>query len=499
MIDHKIKTVEQIIEAIGARPRTQKAIMAHGVFDIVHPGHIRHLLYAKGKADILIVSLTTDAHIVKANYRPFIPQDLRALNLAALQMVDYVVVDDEPTPIKNIGLIQPDYFAKGFEYSHRQDLQEKIAVEAYGGELLFTPGDIVYSSSQIIETKPPALAGDKLRALLAAEGVSLNRLHATLSALKGVRVHVVGDTIIDSHTHCTLIGGMTKTPTLSVRHDRRIDFVGGAGVVAKHLRAAGAEVHFSTVLNGDKLGKFAVEDLEAHDIHCLPITERSRPTTHKNAIMANGYNLLKIDTLDNRSISTRNLSILCDQISITPTDIVVFSDFRHGIFNRNTVTKLIDAIPINAFRVADSQVASRWGNILDFPDFDLITPNEREARFALGDQDSVVRSLGFELHRKARCKTLMLKLGAHGLMTFRGDKDEDVRGQFTIDSFAENVVDPVGAGDALLAYATLALYISGNPVIASALGSLAAAIECEHEGNIPVSNADISARLIDLP
>src|SRR6266481_9149976 len=91
--------------------------MCHGTFDIVHPGHIRHLLYAKSKGDILIASLTADAHIAKANFRPFVPQELRALNLAALEVVDYVIVDDNPTPIENLLSIQPDYFAKGYEYN----------------------------------------------------------------------------------------------------------------------------------------------------------------------------------------------------------------------------------------------------------------------------------------------------------------------------------------------------------------------------------------------
>ena len=79
----------------------------------------------------------------------------------------------------------------------------------------------------------------------------------------------------------------------------------------------------------------------------------------------------------------------------------MFSDFRHGMFNRRTIPQLIAAIADGTFRVADSQVASRWGNILDFEGFDLITPNEREARFALGDQDSVVRPLALELYRRA--------------------------------------------------------------------------------------------------
>ena len=109
---HKIKTADELLEAIGPRPRDTPAIMCHGVFDVVHPGHLRHLLYAKSKADILIASITADAHIDKGLNRPHVPQDLRALNLAAFEIVDYVLIDTHPTPIENLLKIQPDFFAK---------------------------------------------------------------------------------------------------------------------------------------------------------------------------------------------------------------------------------------------------------------------------------------------------------------------------------------------------------------------------------------------------
>src|SRR5215813_1916514 len=109
IVSHKVKTVGEVAAAVGARPRPTKVIMCHGTFDIVHPGHVRHLLYAKSKGDILIASLTADAHISKANFRPYVPQELRALNLAALEVVDYVVIDPDPTPIVNIGINRPDY------------------------------------------------------------------------------------------------------------------------------------------------------------------------------------------------------------------------------------------------------------------------------------------------------------------------------------------------------------------------------------------------------
>src|SRR5204862_8204322 len=105
---HKIKTVDELCEALGPRPRPRTIVMYHGVFDLVHPGHLRHLLYAKSKADILVVSITGDMEIGKAPYRPFVPQELRALNLSALDMVDYVIIDAQATPLENLTRIQPD-------------------------------------------------------------------------------------------------------------------------------------------------------------------------------------------------------------------------------------------------------------------------------------------------------------------------------------------------------------------------------------------------------
>ena len=498
-VSRKIVQLDELLLALGRRG-DQKVIMCHGTFDVVHPGHVRHLLYAKSKGDILVVSLTADEHILKANNRPYVPQELRALNMAAFEIVDYVVIDTNPTPMRNLKLIKPDFYAKGYEYaqgSHPKTAEEKAIVESYGGEMLFTPGDVVYSSSKIIETQAPSIATEKLMALLEGENLALDNLREALSTFQSVRVHVVGDLIVDSYTHTTPIGGVGKTPTISVRFGDKKDFVGGAGAVAKHLRAAGADVTFSTVMGVDPLAVFALKDLEDGGVKCEPIIDAGRPTTNKNAILAGGYNLLKIDTLDNRSISGRMASALETQIADIETDIVVFSDFRHGIFNRDTIPALIKAIPARAFCVADSQVASRWGNILDFKSFNLLTPNEREARFALGDQDSVVRPLGLKLYEEAGCGTLILKLGERGLLTFRSvpRKEGDVRAFLALDSFVEKVVDAVGSGDALLAYSALALYTTGNAAIASVLGSLAAAVECGCEGNVPVRPEDVLDRL----
>ncbi len=500
----KIKTPEELCEIIGQHPREHKVVMCHGGFDIVHPGHIRHLIYARDKGDMLVVRRTCVAHISKADMRPFVPEELRAMNLAALEVVDYVVVDPHPTPLENLGKIQPDYFVKGYEYIegkiNPRTQEEKKVIESYGGEFIFTPGDIVYSSSAIVEADPPNLATEKLATLLGGESLAFDDLYGALDKLSGLRVHVVGDTIVDTLTMTTLIGASAKTPTFSCRYEGRTDFVGGAGIVAKHLSAAGAEVIFSTVLGDDALKNFVLEDLQSAGVDTRVVIDPTRPTTNKNSFVAGGYRLLKVDTLDNRSVSDKILEELKGKISSSDGDTVVFSDFRHGIFSRETIPALVEAIPEGVFRVGDSQVASRWGNILDFHDFDLITPNEKEARFALGDQDTVIRPLGSELYRQARCKTLILKMGGRGLITFRAPVTEspERRQFFVMDSFASHVVDAMGSGDALLAYATLAMKATGNEIIASALGSLAASVECEKDGNIMVSPDDVRRKLQDI-
>jgi rfaE bifunctional protein kinase chain/domain len=492
----KVKTVGEVRALVGARPRGRKVIMCHGVFDVVHPGHIRHLLYAKSKADILVASLTSDRHIDKGPYRPHVPQDLRATNLAALEMVDYVVIDDSPPeqqPISSINLIQPDYFAKGFEYAGNKPASntalEAAAVEAYGGEMLFTPGDVVYSSSKLIELSPPDLKYAKLASLMEQACLTFDDLRDTIARMRHCTVHVVGDAIVDTITYCNTIGASSKTPTLSVQIERVEDFVGGAAVVAKHVKAAGAKAKLSTVVGDDRLGKFVLDDLQAAHVRVHPCIDRARVTTNKSAIVAGGYRLLKVDSVDNRAISQRVLRELCEDLVESDCDAAVYSDFRHGIFNSYSTARLLAAPHNECFRAADSQVASRWGCILDFKGVDLITPNEREARFALGDPDSGVRALAWNLFEKAQCKSLIMKLGSRGVLG-KGNGDG-----FSIDAFSDKCQDPVGAGDALLAYATLSMVVQGDIVRAAILGSLAAGVACEREGNVPVAAAEVRRKI----
>ena len=124
----KIVNKKKILD-FKKKNRNKKIILCHGVFDIVHPGHIRHLIYAKQKADVLVVSITSDIHIKKGIYRPHVPENLRALNLAAFELVDYVIIDKNAEPYEILKFLKPDYFAKGFEYTQNKNLKTKKEIE----------------------------------------------------------------------------------------------------------------------------------------------------------------------------------------------------------------------------------------------------------------------------------------------------------------------------------------------------------------------------------
>jgi cytidyltransferase-like protein len=186
----KIINLKLLIKKIGNKPRKKKVIMCHGVFDIVHPGHIRHLIFAKSKADILVVSITADRHIKKGTYRPHVPENLRAINLSLFEIVDYVLIDQNPTPIKNLKLIRPDYYAKGYEYSkiiNSSATKEEIeTLKKIGSRIIFTPGDVVYSSSKLLNQNLPDLKYEKLIQLMSQKKINFDQINQALDKIKNI-------------------------------------------------------------------------------------------------------------------------------------------------------------------------------------------------------------------------------------------------------------------------------------------------------------------------
>src|SRR4051812_5195105 len=135
-----------------ARQAGRAVVHCHGCFDIVHPGHIHHLQLAKSYGDLLIVSVSADSRVSKGINRPLIPEDLRAAGLAALECVDAVYVNDEPTAVELLEQLRPDVYVKGKEYEHNRDprfLAEREAVTKHGGRVICSSGDVIFSSTAL--------------------------------------------------------------------------------------------------------------------------------------------------------------------------------------------------------------------------------------------------------------------------------------------------------------------------------------------------------------
>ena len=205
--NHKRKVMElaTLLETLrDQRAGGRTVVQCHGCFDIVHPGHIRYLEFASRQGDVLVVTLTGDSEIVKGDQRPYIPQELRAESLAALEFVDYVYIDLSPTAESVVEAIRPNVYVKGREYETSRDprfRRERAAVESYGGRVIFSSGDVVFSSTELIAAIPrqEQLESQRLRLICERHGISRVSLSRIIDRLRNLRVAVVGDVILDRY------------------------------------------------------------------------------------------------------------------------------------------------------------------------------------------------------------------------------------------------------------------------------------------------------------
>ena len=129
-----------------------RVVFTNGVFDILHPGHLRYLQHARGLGDVLVIGVNTDRSVraIKGESRPVTPEHERAEILAALDCVDAVVLFDEPTPYELIKRLQPDVIVKGADWPEESMIGRDI-VEARGGRVVRVPFETGYSTTAIIE------------------------------------------------------------------------------------------------------------------------------------------------------------------------------------------------------------------------------------------------------------------------------------------------------------------------------------------------------------
>ena len=151
-LQHKILTIDVLIKYLQSKKESTKIVFTNGCFDLVHRGHIEYLSQASDLGDIMIIGLNTDKSVsrIKGPHRPLQDEKSRALVLAAMSFVDYIVLFDENTPRSLIEAIQPDILVKGADYKI-EDVVGYDIVLAKGGKVQTIDLTEGYSTSQIEE------------------------------------------------------------------------------------------------------------------------------------------------------------------------------------------------------------------------------------------------------------------------------------------------------------------------------------------------------------
>ena len=124
----KIYSIRELVQIIESQ-RHKKIVLCHGVFDLLHIGHIKYFETAKTAGDILIVTVTPDRYVNKGPNRPAFPEQLRCEAIAALAVVDYVALNEWSTAVETIRLLKPDIYAKGSEYKKSENDLTGMIVE----------------------------------------------------------------------------------------------------------------------------------------------------------------------------------------------------------------------------------------------------------------------------------------------------------------------------------------------------------------------------------
>lgn len=468
-------------------------VHCHGCFDIVHPGHIAHLQFARSLGDMLIVTVSADSQVNKGADRPLIPQDLRASSLAALECVDAVFVNPDPTAVELLRKLQPDVYVKGKEYEKSHDprfLAERDVVTQVGGRVVFTSGEVVYSSTALIgRLRHDRFNDEKVSRYRERYGLTDIELQRLLIAGRGRKIVVVGDYMLDRYHFCLATGVAGEAPMMSLRAMETRDYDGAAGVIALHLAGLGATPTLVSLFAEDDASAAAEMRLRAAGVEvCAPRLRRS--TLCKHRYVVDQTKLFKVDDgspmpADSRVAATLAQTLLA---AAEGADAVIFADFGYGTITAGLLDLVLPELR-SKVRILSADVSGQQSNLLRFKSFDLLCPTEREVRETQHDFGSGMGAVVWNLLEATQARQAIITLGKQGLITFdRTGLPAASRLQSEhLPALAIDVVDPLGAGDALLAVATLTLAAGGSLHAAALLGSLASAIEVGQTGNEPLT------------
>lgn len=485
MAQQKVFDLENLsIELERQRSLGHKVVLCHGTFDLLHAGHIRHLRQAKSYGEVLVVTITGNAFVVKGPDRPVFDEHIRADSIAALECVDFVAINQALTAINVIEAFRPDVYVKGGEYEHASDdvtgniAHETHAVRAYGGEVCYTH-EVTFSSSSLLNEHFavfPAATKQYLKSF--RERLRVSDLPNQLSEPRPLSVCVIGDTIVDEYCYCSTLGQSGKGNVLAVRYETQEQFAGGAVAVANHVAGFVDHVTLVTTLGRKNSHEEFIREHLSLNIEPVFFYREDSSTVMKRRYVDNDMaKLFEVYFYDDcplpseleRDVQGWLTSALAD------FDLVIVPDYGNGFLT----PKLAELISHRSrFLAVNTQINS--GNrghhvITRYPRADFVALNEPELRLAAHDRHSPIEQLAYRMGEQLNAQVIAVTQGTHGALIV----DLKQKIPFHIPALSTRVVDRVGAGDALLALTATFLADGQSADVAGFIGSCAAALEVQ--------------------
>lgn len=468
-----------------------KKVFVYGDFNILHPGHLRLLKFAKESGDFLVVGVNSDRISAKG-----ISQDIRLESIEATSYVDEAFILDVPA-VEYIQINKPNIVVKGNEYENRENSELEI-INSYGGKLLFSSGEIGFSSMDLLRQEFFSSNYNVKHSsrYLSRHDIKLDDLRRTIEKFASLTVLVIGDTIVDEYITCEPLGMSQEDPTIVVTPLASNKFIGGAAIVASHAKTLGAKVRFISVVGDDENKPYVENSLRELGVDVALHVDETRPTTLKQRFRAKDKTLLRVNHLKQHGISKDIQAKILDEIEryISSVDLIIFSDFSYGVLTDNMIKNITKLGLENKIQMAaDSQSSSQVGDIAKFKNMTLVTPTEREIRLSLNDFKSGLVVLSNKLVESTNATYVFTTLGAEGTMIYNSAKNALLTDN--INALGTVVKDVSGAGDSLLTCSAMALCAGADIWQSAYLGSLASAVQVSRMGNVPIKKEEILKEL----
>ena len=481
---NKLRLIEDLTRiAEKLRQDGETIVLAHGTFDLLHIGHVKHLQSALSEGTVLMVTLTADEYIIKGPGRPVFSEKLRAEMLCAIEYVDYVGILNGPTASEAIHAIKPHVYIKGVEYKNEEDdvtgqiTHEQKAVETHGGRLFFTDEE-TFSSSHLINRyldiyDPPLQEYlTNLRARKVGDG-----LMDRFTAVEKLKVLVIGDAIIDEYIYASPIGKSPKENIIATLYKENEEFAGGVFATANNLAGLCAEVEVLSVLGAHDSYEDLIRASLKSNIRFSPLVRKGAPTTRKTRFVEPSYfrKMFEVYHMEDHPISGELEDEFDAQIrEKSPNyDLTVVNDFGHGMITPRIVKTLEQNAHFIAVNTQTNSANTGYNLITKYSRADYIAIDAPEARLAARNKfGDIEHEVIATIMNSVDCKRLVITHGNHGC--YVAGENGSVE---HIPAFTNTVVDTVGAGDAFFA-TTSPFVATGLPMeLVGLIGNAAGALK----------------------